>query len=246
MQSSGSETDNTTYFNKWPRADFQDCMNNCAIARPPCYAVRFADGDCHEYDEHNLPPRNATGSKAVADSAQLASPPKQDLACPYESNSTQTLDSGEEFEILCGQDFFEAGGDYCPWESYPSQCPFHTDSLDECMQRCSDAHPLCKGVSWNPDMLDGYANCYLKQHPQDTKSAGDRVVHSAKVTEKSLQGGNAPCLGDSEVQTGDDDYYDIACNMRWSDGQQPHNMTSVHSDGLDDCLAECSSRVDNC
>ena len=104
--------------------------------------------------------RNVDYDVAIADKAQLRSP--TDVACPYGNNTVQTTHSGEQFKILCNKDF--AGyGDYCPYSLDPPYgCHPHADSLEECMEICSKAHPLCTGVSWNVDLENGWENCYLK------------------------------------------------------------------------------------
>jgi hypothetical protein len=144
--------------------DVIDCTYACSMNRPPCYGVSFSTitGTCFLKNssvtlDHMVA---ADGSQsALARSSQLA---PIDTGCPYLSNSYQTTADGMEFEILCGLDM-DGYGDYCPDNA--ATCPKHTDTMEECLEYCSISHPLCLGVSWNPDMVGGYPNCYLKNDP---------------------------------------------------------------------------------
>lgn len=161
--SSGSSSDtNLVSQTSFEKADANECRNECALQRTLCYGIIYDAGYCYVYGR-DLWPRNATGYKAIADAEQLTAP--DDTACPYEQLSTQTTQDGQTFQILCNQDFDGAGGDYCPYETLPYKCYRHADSFEECLQLCSEAHPLCKGVTFNPDMQSGFGNCYFKTKP---------------------------------------------------------------------------------
>ena len=151
--------------------NLQECMDACSTARPPCYGVAFSEGYCYAKNETDalseyLVDRTDVDS-ALADATQLKT---FDSTCPHNTLSYQNTTTGMEFQILCDRD---GGNDYCPtnsegqrtpggWADFIDGCPTHTDSLDECMLLCSQAQPLCEGVSWNPGMESGFANCYFK------------------------------------------------------------------------------------
>lgn len=232
----GSSHANQTYFWSAYEDSAEDCMDSCGVARPICYAITYSNGICYEYDENLFPP-NANGSRAIAVASQLAMPDEQALACPYDALSFQTVGS-EQFQIICNQDFGGDGGDYCAYEEEPAKCPRHTETLEECMQFCSEAHPLCKGVSWNADLLDGFGNCYLKQHPEAPEDT-TRATHSALITQKFYQDLSTACPATSPYEAGGNNYT-VACKTGREDTQ---NTTSVHSDSLDACLEECSAPV---
>ena len=135
----------------------EHCMNWCAIARPPCGTVTYGNNRCIFYTGVGLLSHANSTERyeiGIAQASQLRAP--ADLSCPYDQSSIQTTKAGEQFEILCDVDFMSVGGDYCPLNQLPWECPAHADNLDECLELCSQAHPLCKGVSWNPDMKQGY------------------------------------------------------------------------------------------
>lgn len=191
------------------------------------------------YDEGGFP-EQVSGEKAVANATQLATPDEEGLACPYDTYSYHTTESGQDFQILCGQDFGVDAGNLCPYEGYPFKCTRHADSLVDCMQYCSEAHPLCKGVSWNADMIGGYGNCYLKVNPGET-FVTEVVTHSARMTENVYDDMDTACPATSPYTVAGDNYT-VTCRVGASGTA---NITPVHSGTLDTCLGECSSSIEN-
>lgn len=135
-------------------------MSRCATYGPQCYAVAFSEekNTCQFFkDVSDINFVGASGSDdtlynlAVADKSQLpptSGPPYGE--CPYSNKSIQTTSLGEEFSILCNIDLGVYAGDYCA-DNYSSEdykCTPHADTMEECLEICSKAHPLCKGVTF--------------------------------------------------------------------------------------------------
>ena len=238
----GNTDESVSYFNSVDADTFEDCMNSAATFQPLCYAVTFDDGTCYGWGA-DLYPLNTTGKAAVAGPTQIKSPDDEGLECPYDPNSYITTNSTqEEFQLICGQDFntgTDSGGDFCSWDTEDAQCHGHADTLMECMELCSQAHPLCKGVTWNPDMKGGWGNCYLKSNPGATKDPSDETAHSALVTGKLYTDLNTDCPSTSTYDK-DGNTYSLSCNTGRAGSQ---NFTSVRSNSLDDCLQKCSSET---
>ena len=223
---------------------FEDCMNQCTINRPLCYGLLFAQHDNTCYMLGGTPnASNLTSNPdnfiAIPHSSQLQA--QSNTACPYTDTSYQTTQSGEQFLILCDKDF-GGFGDYCPYSEGRFRCPAHTDSLEQCMELCSHAHPLCKGVSWNPDLIAGYANCYFKNDPQGGTAAADVgfVTHSAEVTPALLANVNVNCPGNKSYATENGKFFNIDCY----DGRVgSDNITSHHEYGVHGCIESCSTQT---
>lgn len=138
-----------------------------------------------------------------------------------------------EFEIHC--DIDNAFGDYNP-DKYPH--PPHTDTLAECMDICSNAHPLCRAVSWNPDMEAGFANCYLKNSlVGNPKTPSNYVAHTA-VAKLGLLNNSCPT---NSTYTSNGKVLNVDCNQI-NDGSN-NNLTSIHENDLDSCLDACASNT---
>jgi hypothetical protein len=170
---------------------------------------------------------------ALANATQLEPP---DTTCPYTTLTVQTSSSGLQFEIFCNKDF-SGFGDYCPW-NYPA-CSMHADTMTECMDLCAGAHGYCRGFSWNPDMIHGYGNCYLKTNVSDggansTEGRG-YVTHSATVSQSIAI--NATCPSNKTYQASDGSVFDVTCSDKRSNVQ---NLTSYYFSNVEACMENCS------
>ena len=211
-------------------------MEDCSTYRPRCYGVSYDTdtGDCQFKDRSDVSPAELTSddnaNSAIARITQLTSP--SNTSCPLDSNSYQYTTDGMRFEILCNLDL--AYGDYRP--SNVNYWPYHADSLQECMDLCSTSRPLCVGVSWNPDMEAGYANCYPKSSqmgiPETPKSF---VTHSAKWRD---DGYNISCpTGKTYSISNYNKSFEISCNS----GRLRGSNTSYHDTSLDGCINTCAT-----
>ena len=82
------------------------------------------------------------------------------------------------FEINCRKDAFGPDFDWTIDQHYEPQ---HVENLEECMTICSQGHPLCYGVVFNPDLQNGYYNCYPK-----SANVSDKLVNSLWVMHPAL------------------------------------------------------------
>ncbi|KAK3717681.1 hypothetical protein LTR37_005748 [Vermiconidia calcicola] len=224
----------------------EDCMGYCSIYRPRCYGVWWDtdDQECYFLND-GLGTSNLTSSSsisiAIADRSQLVEP--ADTSCPYADGSMQTLANTEEFLIYCDKDF-GGYGDYCPdnLQAEGSGCPPHADTLEECMQICSDAHPLCTGVSFNPDLELGYANCYLKSDLDGAVAqapAEGVATHSAEIT-AAFADVSVGCPSSRTYTSDNGKDFAVECY----DGRVgSDNITSQHETSVEDCLESCSIRT---
>ena len=135
--------------------DLGDCMDQCSTLIPLCYGVTYDGTYCWFMDkgvnQAGLYTTNDTHT-GLANLTQLA---PLDTHCPFANMSNLTTSVGYQFQIECGED--------TPGNDLPNS-PVHRESLQDCIETCAGWHDLCKGVVFNPDMTDGYQNCYLKNN----------------------------------------------------------------------------------
>ncbi|KAF7505730.1 hypothetical protein GJ744_000496 [Endocarpon pusillum] len=228
-----------------PGQNLTSCMNSCSLSRPRCYAVVFDSSTktCY-FNDNTTNSDNLVGKDgdtvAIVNALQLAIP--SDLECPSQTTKLHNTTSGMIFEILCDLDM--AYADYCP--SSTATCPTHTDTLGECMERCSQARPLCQGVSWNPDMIMGYANCYLKNRDASggtPRTADGFVVHSASADlEQTPVDSTCPTNLTYMANNGND--FKISC---YEARTGTSNITAYHDASLDGCINTCADhKGENC
>lgn len=225
-----------TNLSKHSSQNITSCMETCSLNRPRCYGVSFDSNGPTCY----LKPDSATTgnlttwkgwTSALANATQLASP--ANVSCPYPANSIQTTRSGLEFEVLCNLDRV-GEGDYCPPSSVT--CPSHADSLEECMDTCAKAHPLCQGVSWNVDMTEGFANCYLKNSLAGTPSSSVGVkTHSTIARFSSV---DDTCPKNLTYISNNNKNFTISC---WDGRTGTTNITTSHESDIDSCINTCAT-----
>jgi hypothetical protein len=165
-----------------------------------------------------------------------------DISCPYTNGTDQTTSDGMKFQILCGQNM--PLNDYCPIGSPKPQradglCPYHAESLSDCMQICATSAPLCKAVVWNPDMTGGYGNCYPKT---DVSPANYAAISNAPPEAHMAVAINIPTLDESctngtttKASNGAD--FEISCN----DNRASNDIQQVHAENITACLDACST-----
>ena len=147
-----------------------------------------------------------------------------------------------EFTVLCDQDMpFD---DYCPDNGPTSTalqngiCPYHADSLEDCMELCSAAIPLCKAVTYNPGMDTSYGNCFTKTDfsPSNYHSTASQTArHMAVVA--NLATLDASCTNGSIHTSPNGEQFSVNCN-----NDIPNNdLHFVHSTNLSYCIDFCST-----
>jgi hypothetical protein len=152
--------------------------------------------------------------------------------CPYIHESITHIE-GFPFQIQCDHDM--AGyGDYLPWGHSFRQ---HAGTMGDCLDYCVQAHPLCVGVSWNPDKNLGFDNCWLKNSQDgDLILANETtIVHSALLNLTSLE--IDACSGPEQIS-----FNDTTFNITCSEGRAgSSNITSSYSSTMTGCVDQCAT-----
>ncbi len=233
----------------------QDCMEHCSRywgKGEGCFGVVWveAKNDCWI--------RNSTTSTKNLHSdpgfyaALLTQGEMQgyDTTCPNTDLSVNTLPGvpGMQYTTHCGKvingyDACFSGDPSCfqaPYQGY-----FHATSLQECLKICVDAHPLCQGVSYNPGLQIGYANCWLKTGFPSTLSDPDSTMgtmHSATITQIDSVDRTCPSTKTYKAQGGSKQNFDIHCGQL----NTGSNITSVHMQNITSCIDTCASSDKKC
>jgi len=232
-----------------------DCMENCSRfwgKAEGCYGV--------VWDEvrHDCWIRNSTTSSAslTAHRGMYSALVKDgemrgyDTKCPFPDASVQTLAGvdGLGYTVNCNK--IVDGYDEC-FSSVPKPClrPYfgfhHTGSLEQCLRICVDAQPLCRAVSWSPDLKIGFANCWLKNGFPDsglaTPPSNAGVLHSATITRIDSIDKNCPS-SKSYVSSQGNKNFDIRCGQT-SAGS---SIMSIHARNLTSCMDSCAGSDKGC
>ncbi|EED12318.1 tRNA dihydrouridine synthase (Smm1), putative [Talaromyces stipitatus ATCC 10500] len=172
---------------------------------------------------------NVNVNSAIANATQMT---PYNTACPYQNNSIIESEEGLPFHIICGWDL--AGyGDYFPWglDYRP-----HTETMEECMELCAHAHPLCLGVGWNSDLTAGYGNCYLKNSQVGNLVADSYHTHVALVNLPSIDACSSITVPQQILSN--DKTFNVTCFEGRSGSS---NITSVYSANITGCIDECAT-----
>lgn len=224
------------------KTNLTQCMNTCSQEDYYCYGVVYqpSNSSCWELTnrtasvESNLE-TNSKMAVALADPNQLS---LANTSCPYANNSVQTSSAGVDFTIKCSMAV--PTGAYCPWSS--EFCPTHVDSLEECMDICAAAHPLCESASWNPGMIHGYQNCYLKTASQPLEeydlTTQSYILHTAVLNLPSLAQGCPTDKNYTSTANGTDTAFTISCSQQATSAT---NLTYLHQPNITACMDSCAS-----
>jgi hypothetical protein len=171
--------------------------------------------------------------------------------CPADDQSTQELSGvdGLGYTVNCNKAI--SGFDTCfsgmsnkPCLDTPFKGYFHTETLEECVRICVDQHPLCKGVTWSPDLKIGFANCWPKTgFPTSgltAPGAKQGVLHSATITR--IDPVNRDCPTTKTYTTDSKKKFDIHCGQD-SSGT---NMTTLHTQNVTACMDACAKSDQKC
>ena len=217
---------------------FQACLDACATHDGACYGVTYyiRGNECFLKDASTTITtlfEDSDFQAALTDASQLTT---FNSTCPYPDGDTRQTDGGIKFQIYCDQDL--PGLDYSPDDT---QHLYHAKDLDDCMDWCSRRHPLCKAVSYNPDMLHGFANCYPKF---DFKTANlqetpNYVTHSAVAIFDGAVDGS--CSDQTTYNGPKGRSFQLSCDKGSVSGS---NISSHHEDSLTKCVDLCATHED--
>ncbi|KAF2714206.1 hypothetical protein K504DRAFT_531050 [Pleomassaria siparia CBS 279.74] len=170
-----------------------------------------------------------------------------DTKCPETDLSVHELEgTGIGYTVHCGKVI--SNYDTC-WSGYPSchQSPYtgwyHATSLSQCMDFCVQEHPLCRGVSYNPGMEIGFANCWPKTGFGSTLQTPDGdmgVFHSITIT--SLDQIDNTCPESSTYDSTNSKAFEIHCGQ----SNAGTNITSMHMSNVTGCMEECATAGNGC
>jgi hypothetical protein len=174
-----------------------------------------------------------------------------DTKCPGDDASIHSIPGvdGLQYTLNCNK--VVSGFDQCS-SGYPKPCLespylgfFHTKTLDECLAICIEQRPLCKAVSWSPDLKIGFANCFPKSgFPESgltAPGAKNGVMHSATITR--IDPVNRECPANKKYTSSTQKKtFDIHCGQV----NTGTNMTFLHRQNLTSCMETCAKSNKNC
>ena len=169
-----------------------------------------------------------------------------DLQCQYPNGSTQTATNGSEYQIYCSAEMPEVN-DLCPFTSPTAStpinntCPTHANSLQDCMNQCSAAHPLCLAVTYIPDMEYGYGNCYFKNNisiGSITPTSGNDVRHLALANSDLVFNTDSDCTNGTSYTSPNEAEFETLCNQ---DIPTAYSVAVYHMSNLSACADACAT-----
>jgi hypothetical protein len=122
---------------------------------------------------------------------------------------------------------------------------YHTESLEECLKICTGLHPLCRAVSWNPDLTAGYANCKPKYGNSPSfisPTAKQGVIHAAEIVEFDVPDSKCPQESVYQASGGDRPRFDIHCGK----SNPGRNITNLHAHNITACMDACATSTQGC
>ncbi|CRG88467.1 hypothetical protein PISL3812_05497 [Talaromyces islandicus] len=215
--------------------NFTACMDGCSTESWRCWGVLWQESNssCWELSAPTaLTTANLTTSDtrdiALANSTQLSN---ANVSCPYTNNMALTTPEGLDFKLSCNMEV--EGNDLCPW--FSDFCPTYAVSLEECMEACVHAHPLCEAAMWNPGHLTGYLNCFLKNATGPLVENVNQVYHTAVAEAAALAQG---CPTYTTYTSTDGKAFNITCSQT---ATQATNITFSHRKNITACIDSCAS-----
>lgn len=215
--------------------NFTECMDDCSTADWRCWGVMWQESNSSCWELSNptsLSATNLTASDtrdiALGNTKQLAI---ANVSCPYTDGTSLTTPENMEFQVSCNMEI--EGNDLCPW--FSDFCPTYAETLEECMEACVHAHPLCKAAMWNPGHLAGYLNCFLKNATGPLVESTGSIYHTAVANIVPLAEG---CPTYTNYTSSDGKVFDITCSQQIT---QATNLTIGHHKSITDCIDACAN-----
>lgn len=207
-----------------PGAGFGPCQ--AVTLNITTYTCFFKDGNITTQNLIAAPGRLT----AIASASQFTT--DLDFQCP---SDLQKANNGMVFEVNCNH---RRAGDPFAADVDPYYQPHHSDTLQECIEWCSEGSPLCYGVVWEADTLRGYRNCWPRS---DNISSGQISTNlNMHVAQAMLSIDLSPCNSDPYI-TANDQTFHKTCDTKM-DGPF---IGQVHTDTFDACIDYCASLVND-
>lgn len=219
-------------------SNITDCIDACSAFKPACWGVVY-------YSQNQTCSFKGNGVKSTdlsvtdAENVNSALVNRTEMIpiktkCPYKHNSNTSID-GFTFNIQCDHDL-RGYGDFIPWGYSFRQ---HGGTMSECMKICAQAHPLCVGVSWNPDKSNGFDNCYLKNSTDGDLVVANTepIVHSGLLTNLPT---TEPC-SESQISS-NNKTFNVTCDGSLSGSS---NISSQYYSSISGCVDQCAAHTDD-
>lgn len=170
-----------------------------------------------------------------------------DTDCPETDGTQVDLKGykGQKYTVRCNKDIggsYDTRWTYTNWDG-PFKAFYHATSLDDCVHKCMDEHPLCRGVVYNPGLQGGYANCWPKTgFDSNIPATGQllKIAHSATLDQ--IDTPDTKCPTDEDYTSSDDSNFALHCGK----ANQGTNMTEVHANDFTSCMDACASNDKGC
>jgi hypothetical protein len=167
-----------------------------------------------------------------------------DTKCGMDDLSVHSLDNhpGIGYTVHCDKiisGYNDCFSGYASCEKSPYMGFYHATSLLQCMEYCVKEHPLCRGVSYNPGLEMGFANCWPKTGFTQGALTDTINVHTLTIT--SLDRIDSSCPTESTYDA-NGKAFAIQCGKV----NAGTNITSVHMSNVTSCMDLCATSNNGC
>ncbi|KAH8690750.1 hypothetical protein BGW36DRAFT_465620 [Talaromyces proteolyticus] len=230
----GEDIVSTAYYDTPTKKNFTQCMDDCSTENYRCWGVAWQESNSscwgltsdHAITSANLTGPSSTRDIALGNTTQLGG----NTSCPYANNTILPTQEGLDFKLACYTSIDE--DTLSPWNL--EFCRVHVETLEECMDACAQAHPRCQAAMWNPGLMAGYLNCFLKNDTGPLVANTNYIYHTAVAEYTPLSQG-CPTYSN---WTANDKTFDIKCSKQIT---QANNLTFYHQDNITACIDSCAS-----
>lgn len=216
-----------------PSNSVEDCMEQCAMSQPLCYAVAYdyALKKCFRKKREALdksPKVNGPLHYAIAQQSQLES---LETGCPLPDQSTFTTSVGMNFTIHCDRND-SADEPLLNGLAHPQA---RAETFEDCIEWCATSRPRCLGVVWNPDLEYGFNNCFPKASgDEEFLEVPNAAVHVALAVD--IPPGNTSCTDTEEHKATNGKTFRIECSR-----EIPGTIREAHhTSSLEECIDDCA------
>ncbi|KAF8861583.1 hypothetical protein BDZ45DRAFT_248959 [Acephala macrosclerotiorum] len=141
---------------------------------------------------------------------------------------THTTSNGDVFSVSCGIDY--PGDDMSQVASV---------SIANCLEACSNSHPLCIAIAFEASLAHGTKNCYLKSSvgAAVTQTYSMDGAYSAPTPESNS------CVSEVSPYTSRNGLqFSLSCGLDYDGG----DLSANHSSSLDACIEQCAAYGSGC
>ncbi|XP_014551609.1 hypothetical protein COCVIDRAFT_112449 [Bipolaris victoriae FI3] len=234
-------------------ATWDECMEHCSrFSGDACYGMTWTVPGNHcwlktsNVSTEALTPAPEAITALLIDRNQMKG---YDTKCPNADLSDKPLPGveGITYTTHCGKVIDEPPRCFEEFDCFDSdyRAFYHTETLEECLKICTGLHPLCRAVSWNPDLTAGYANCKPKYGNSPkfiSPTAKQGVIHAAEIVEFDIPDTKCPEQNTYQATAGDKPRFDIHCGKT----NPGRNITNLHTHNMTACIDACAASDKGC